>query len=99
MDAPSVRTELDFFVEAFEEAQQRNDGPLDLARFVPPPDHPHYAAILRELVCIDLDYGWSRGRPTPLDEYRRRFPELFADPDGLRAVVWEDYRQRRQAGE
>src|SRR5439155_22520276 len=31
-------------------------------------------------------------------DYQRRFPCLFADPEGLQAVVWEEYRQRRQAG-
>jgi serine/threonine protein kinase/Tfp pilus assembly protein PilF len=98
MNAPPSRLGLDDFVEAFEAAQQR-DGSADLADFLPAPHHAQYAAVLRELVCIDLDYGWERGRPTPLDEYRRRFPALFQDPAGLRAVVWEEYRQRRLAGE
>ena len=66
---------------------------------MPPAVHPHYVSVLRELVCVDLDYGWGRGEPTPLDEYRRRFPALFADPETARAIVWEDYRQRRQAGQ
>ncbi len=89
---------LDEVVEAFEAAQQR-DGRADLARFLPAPSHPEYRDILRELVRVDLDYGWSRGRPTPLEEYGRRFPELLRDPDTLRAVVWEEYRQRRLAGD
>ena len=95
MTVPPAGAGLDDFVEVFEAAQQR-DGRADVARFLPPPRDPLYPAVLRELVCVDLDYGWDRGRPVPLDEYRRRFPDLFRDPAGRRAVVWEDYRQRRR---
>ena len=73
-------------------------GP-DLNAFLPPAGHPKYLSIVRELVCVDIDYGWARGEPTPLEEYRQRFPALFADPEVAQAVVWEDYRQRRQAGQ
>src|SRR5437763_16508668 len=89
--------DLDQFIEAFEAARRRQD-PVDLAGFLPPPADPLYLPVLRELVCVDLDYGWGRGAPTPLDDYRRRFPVLFTDPAAARAVVWEDYRQRRPAG-
>jgi serine/threonine protein kinase/tetratricopeptide (TPR) repeat protein len=89
---------LEDFVEAFEAAHQLH-GEAELSSFLPPSVHPHYVSVLRELVCVDLDYGWGRGEPTPLDEYRRRFPALFADPATARAIVWEDYRQRRQAGQ
>src|SRR5207244_5625949 len=41
----------------------------------------------------------TRGQPTPLDDYRRRFPALFANPDSAQAVAFEEYRLRRQAGE
>ncbi len=90
--------DLDDFIEAFESAHQR-DGRANLTSYLPPSSHPHYLSVLRELVCVDLDYGWDRGEPTPLDDYRRQFPALFADPAVARAVVWEDYRQRRQAGQ
>jgi serine/threonine protein kinase/Flp pilus assembly protein TadD len=89
---------LDQFVEAFE-AARRQPGRVDLADFLPPPADPLFLPVLRELVCVDLDYGWDRDEPTPLEEYRKQYPALFADPAGVRAVVWEDYRQRRLAGE
>jgi serine/threonine protein kinase/predicted Zn-dependent protease len=97
---PSVApdSDLDQFVEAFEAAHQTHGTP-DIADFLPPSDHPLYLTILRELVCVDLDYGWGRGQATTLDEYRRQFPALFADVRAVQAIVWEDYRQRRQAGE
>jgi hypothetical protein len=43
------------------------------------------AALLRELVLLDLDYRRGRGEPGRADDYRERFPEL--DLDGLAAAV------------
>jgi serine/threonine protein kinase/Tfp pilus assembly protein PilF len=94
----SLGAELDNFVAAFETAQAR-DGPVDLAAFLPGPAHPLYREVLRELVRVDLEYGWSRGRARSLEEYRRTFPQLFQDPEDLRAITFEEYRLRRQAGE
>src|SRR5215470_7339458 len=85
------------FVEAFEEAHARA-GRAELADFLPPEGHPLRLDVLRELVRIDLEHGWRRGRPTPLDDYRRRFPELFRDTASLREILFEDYRLRQQAG-
>lgn len=91
-------TELDRRLEEFEAAQRR-DGEADLARFLPPPDHAEYASVLRELVRVDLEYGWTRGRPAPVEAYFARFPALAADAEGRRLIVFEEYRQRREAGE
>src|SRR5437588_4603478 len=91
-------TELDRRLEEFEAAQRR-DGEADLARFLPTADHADYPTVLRELVRVDLEYGWSRGRPAPIDAYFARFPALAADEEGRRLVVFEEYRQRREAGE
>src|SRR5205823_618138 len=99
MTSPALAdADLDQFVEVFE-AARRHHAAADLGPFLPPPGHPLYLPVLRELVRVDLDYGWAGGAPTPLAEYRRRFPALFADAATARAVVWEDYRQRRLAGE
>src|SRR5262245_41002466 len=89
--------EIDAFLAAFEEAAARAD--TDLAAYLPPADHPHYLAVLRELVRVDLEFAWDRGQTRRLEVYRPRFPELFADPHGLRDVAWEEYRLRRAAGE
>jgi eukaryotic-like serine/threonine-protein kinase len=91
-------TELDRRLEEFEAAQRR-DGEADLARFLPTTDHPEYASVLRELVRVDLEYGWTRGRPAPVEAYFARFPALATDPEGRRLIVFEEYRQRREAGE
>src|SRR5437867_12869711 len=91
-------SELDEFVVAYEAAQERPGGAA-LADFLPPPAHRLYGPIVRELVRVDLEYGWRLGRPTPLDDYRQRFPDVFRDPDALEEIAFEEYRQRREAGE
>jgi serine/threonine protein kinase/Tfp pilus assembly protein PilF len=89
---------VDACVEAFEEAQA--DGRLaDPADFLPPPGHARYLDALGELLRVDLEYGWRRGRRPSLEEYRGRFPALFADLDHLAGVAFEEYRLRREAGE
>ena len=88
-------TELDSFVEAFERA--RAAGPVpDLTRFAPPPDHELHCSVLRELIRVDLEFGWSEGRPATLADYRRRYPNVFADADHAREIEFEESRLRRQ---
>jgi eukaryotic-like serine/threonine-protein kinase len=90
--------ELDEFVRAFELAY-RNRGEADPAAFLPPEDHPLHAAVLRELVRVDMEYGWERGRPKDLSEYQRDFPALSADVAALHEIAFEEFRLRRQAGQ
>ena len=97
---PTLRRErtLDDYVERYEEA--RSGGrPADLAHFLPPLADPLHLAVLRELIRVDLEFGLGSGTPAPLDEYRRRFPDLFDDKASAQAVAFEEYRQRLQAGE
>jgi serine/threonine protein kinase/Tfp pilus assembly protein PilF len=89
---------LDDYVEVFERARQAQEN-LDLKAFLPAPDDALYRPVLRELVRIDLEFGWESNRPRALDDYRKDFPELFADPDSLQEVAFEEYRMRRRAGE
>ena len=86
------------FVDAFEEAQSGN-GPVDLADFLPEPGHPLFAAVLCELVHVDLEYGWMRGAPVPLEDYIARFPSLRDDATLFGLAAFEECRLRRQAGE
>jgi serine/threonine protein kinase/Flp pilus assembly protein TadD len=95
--APQVG-ELDQFIAAYEVAKA-HDAAADWADFLPPRDHPLYAAVLRELVRIDLESGWDEGQPRRLEDYQRRFPELAHDPDGFREIAFEEYRLRCLAGE
>lgn len=86
------------YIEAFEEAC-RSSPELRVEAFVPNRDHPHYLTVLRELICIDIERGYSRRHPTTLEEYQARFPELFADRKCLEEILFEDYRQRQRMGE
>lgn len=88
--------DLDRFVAAFEAARLR-DGQAELARFLPDRAHPLYLSVLRELVRVDLEFGWSDGEPRSLDEYQRRFPELFDDPASRDAITFEQRRLQEQA--
>jgi serine/threonine protein kinase/Flp pilus assembly protein TadD len=89
--------ELDAFIAVFESARERS-ADVDLADFVPPPDHPLHRPVLREIVRVDLEYGWKEGRPRALDDYQRCFPELRDDPEGLHEIAFEEHRLRLQAG-
>ena len=90
--------ELDDFVRPFEAAQSGGE-PVDLKAFLPEAGHPLYGPVLRELVCIDLEFNWAGGRRKHLEEYQGAFPDLFRDRESLSAIAFEDYRLRRQAGE
>lgn len=96
--APPPDLVLDQFVRSFEQAQERL-GQTDLAQFLPPADHPLYPAVLRELVRVDLEYGWECGRARSIREYQQRFPRVFREPADLGDVAFEEYRLRCQAGQ
>ena len=95
---PPSWEEIDPFIEAFERSYAREGG-ADLAAFLPEPGHPHYLAVLRELVRADIEYGWRSGAPRRAEEYLSAFPALGADPDGRCVVAFEEYRQRHRAGD
>ncbi len=91
--------DLDRYVAAYESARARDAG-ADLASFLPDPGHPLYTEVLLELVRVDLEFGWTRGEAARrLEDYRDCFPRLFERPEVLRALTFEEFRLRRQAGE
>ena len=92
------RSQADDLIRAFE-ATRSSRKKLDLRAFLPSPDSTLYGLVLRELVRVDLENGWAHGQPRPLEEYQALYPELFCNRESVEAVVFEDYRLRRQAGE
>jgi eukaryotic-like serine/threonine-protein kinase len=90
--------ELDEFIQKFETARAR-DRSADLAAFLPQADHPLYRAVLAELIRVDMEYGWEHGLAKPLADYQRRFPEIAEDSAVWPQIGFEEYRQRRQAGD
>jgi serine/threonine protein kinase/tetratricopeptide (TPR) repeat protein len=89
---------VDPYVKAFEAAWV-NSGPVAVEAFLPSADDPVYPRAVRELVRVDLEFGWNCGKPRGVDDYRRSFPTVFADRANLAAVAFEEYRQRRGHGE
>lgn len=89
--------DLDAIVEAYESARTR--GPANLSEFLPDTGHELYATVLRELVRLDLEYGWKQGRPRRLEEYQRDFPVLFQERAAVQELAFEEYRLRCQGGE
>ena len=89
---------LDEYIEAYESALARAET-VDIAEFTPAASHPDRLAILCEMVRVDLEYQWEQGRQLHLEHYRDRFPELFEEPQLVRAMAYEEYRQRKRAGE
>ena len=89
---------IDDAVEAFESARGQG-GRAELEAFLPAPDHPLYLAVLCELVRVDLEYDYEENRTSRLENYERRFPELFRDPERAREVAFEEFRLRKEAGE
>ncbi len=98
MEFDSNWSEIDEYVSAFEQAHAR-DPNMGFGSFLPAREHPLYAHALRELVRVDLEYGWERGRPRSLSDYQAEYPELSSDPEGFSEIIFEEYRLRWLAGE
>ncbi len=96
--APSMTADLAHRVEAFEVILEVHPD-ADFANHLLPAGHPLYLAVLGELVRIDLEHAWNRGRRKTVADYTARFPALLANPTLLAAVAFEEYRQRVRAGD
>ncbi len=79
---------LEQYLDWFE--RQARSQSVDLAAFLPPPEHPCYLEILREMVCSDMEFAQARGESRCLQDYLRRFP-ILTDPESLAEL------QRHQA--
>jgi eukaryotic-like serine/threonine-protein kinase len=97
-DTQSLVSELAHLVEAFEAALAA-DPATDFAQFLPDRGHPLYLPALGELIRIDLEHSWISGNGRRVFEYAARHPAVLEQPIILRAVAFEEYRQRRRAGE
>lgn len=85
-------------VDRFEDAR-RETLERSLEEFLPPAGHPLYKEVLIELVRVDLEYHWQSGIKKNLASYRQNVPSLFDDATLLESIAYEEYRQRRLAGE
>jgi serine/threonine protein kinase/tetratricopeptide (TPR) repeat protein len=90
--------EIDPYIEPFE-AARRLRADVSLSDHLPAASHPHFLAILCELVRVDLEFGWAGGHPRPLEEYFSSFPALAGDGECRAQTAFEEYRLRQQAGQ
>ena len=73
--------------------------PRDISRYLPPTGDLTRTPILDELLRIDLELHWRRGKGNRIEEYLTRFPELTQDRQRLVQLVEEEYRVRGQFGD
>src|SRR2546423_3516812 len=69
----------DEYVMAFEAAWSDGDRPA-LADHLPPAGDPLYPQVVRELVRVDLEFGWGLRPPRPPGDYPNEFSQGFAHP-------------------
>jgi serine/threonine protein kinase/tetratricopeptide (TPR) repeat protein len=100
--APGIRPapldSVDDYVMAFEAAWALS-GPVAIEAFLPPPNNPIYPATARELIRVDMELRWDSGQAQRVEDYRATLPAAFRDPATVVAVVFEEFRQRRDHGE
>src|ERR1700677_72612 len=89
---------FDDYIRAFEAAWDSGE-PDDLGAFLPKVGDPLRDRVLVEVVRVDLELRWARGRPRPLEDYQSSFPQLFRDRVSLSEGTFEEYRIRRLMGE
>jgi len=90
--------DLDGILEQYESVQVRS-GAARIRDFLPDRRHREYREIACELIRVDLEYSFQRGKPKQLEEYRTVCPDLFADAEVLGQLAFEDYRLRCQWGD
>lgn len=90
--------EINDRVESFVEQFLRGQKPK-IESFLPPNNHPLYMVILCELLRVDLEQHWKHESTSPLLDYQQCYPALFADPDLVEQLTYEEYRLRCQSGE
>lgn len=93
--AAELAAEVDAFVERYENAAAATEA--NVAEYLPTRTHPNFTSIALELLRVDLEWSWRRGRPRSLKGYRTEFPDLLADEEVLQALVFDERRLRDEA--
>jgi serine/threonine protein kinase/Tfp pilus assembly protein PilF len=85
-------------IEAFEQKRASNPS-ARIVDFLPPAGTASYVKLLIELIRVDMEFSWNEGSPRSISEYLQQYPELGSDKQALAKVGYEEYRQRRLAGQ
>ncbi len=94
-------TELDSFVVRLEKAygQASATSQVDIADYCPPPDHPRYDKIVRELIRVDMELAASKGVVPSIEYYRQRFSSLIDQESICMELEFEQNRLKQQAND
>ena len=86
------------YIARFEQALHTSDG-VDLRDYLPSKEHPYFAETAIELILIDMENSWSKGKQRSVPDYVDILADLVDDESFLSCVAHEEFRQRRRAGE
>jgi serine/threonine protein kinase len=73
--------------------------PRDPALYLPAVGDPLREHVLDEILLIDLELHWRKGKGNRVEEYFDRFPELRQRENRLLQLIEEEYRIRCQFGD
>src|SRR5262245_40617182 len=93
---------LQDIADRFEKAWQKVETPgevVDPNRFLPPRGHSLRTIALNELIKIDLEMRWKRGRAIDLEQYLEKFPELGPARDLHAQLIFEEFLVRHRHGD
>ena len=86
-------------VQAFIQAWEARPEPPDLAEFVADGPTNLRRLVLCEIIKVDLDYRWSRGRqPRTVEDYLAAYPELASGGPPC-DLLYEEFHVRKRAGD
>jgi serine/threonine protein kinase len=89
---------LDDVVRRYEQACRSGDG-AELEQFLPPASDGRRLAALHELVKLDLEVQWRRGRQVRVEDYLPRFPELGTARTVPAELIVAEFRARTLYGD
>lgn len=101
---------FDAVIDAFEAAWRSGDSP-DIRSIIDTVPLKIRAALLHELIRVDLEYRWKNGslaatngrtcaiRPYKIEDYAARYPELGPSSKPPLDLIVEEYRVRQRWGD
>jgi hypothetical protein len=90
------RRELEKYLQAFEKAWDEQQLTAFLAQV--PADHRLRYPALIEMIKIDMERRWQRGRKVILDAYLKSYPELGGADELPVDLIFTEYSLRKKYG-
>src|SRR3954470_20616028 len=81
------------------ETAWNSGAPVDLTALLPAEDDPFRSVALIELIKVDMECRWRRGRSVALDYYVDKYKELGARRNLSPQLIFEEYRVRQLFGD